>query len=146
MPSHTCRTSFRSCNDAEQTLRLWFPDLKLGQYTKLPPRNTFFAQMAGSVIGSIFNYASAFQSRSSLCVVGRLTEITYSPHAPSLHICSRTEYPFTRFLVMRSIITNNREALLDPVGTRVVSWNVFTLLQNLSLPTFKVERVDYSTI
>ncbi|PIL27341.1 transporter [Ganoderma sinense ZZ0214-1] len=31
-------------------------DLKLGQYTKLPPRATFAAQMAGSIIGSIFNY------------------------------------------------------------------------------------------
>ena len=33
-------------------------DLKLGQYTKLPPRATFAAQMAGSIIGSIFNYTS----------------------------------------------------------------------------------------
>ncbi|KAM5530628.1 hypothetical protein V8D89_015697 [Ganoderma adspersum] len=31
-------------------------DLKLGQYTKLPPRATFAAQMTGSIIGSIFNY------------------------------------------------------------------------------------------
>ncbi|KIY50624.1 OPT superfamily oligopeptide transporter [Fistulina hepatica ATCC 64428] len=31
-------------------------DLKLAQYTKLPPRSTFFSQMAGSIIGSIFNY------------------------------------------------------------------------------------------
>ena len=33
-------------------------DLKLGQYTKLPPRATFWAQMAGSIVGSIFNYTS----------------------------------------------------------------------------------------
>ncbi|KAK0228010.1 OPT oligopeptide transporter protein-domain-containing protein [Armillaria fumosa] len=33
-------------------------DLKLGQYTKLPPRITFATQMAGSIIGSIFNYTS----------------------------------------------------------------------------------------
>ena len=33
-------------------------DLKLGQYTKLPPRATFAVQMAGSIIGSIFNYTS----------------------------------------------------------------------------------------
>ncbi|PPQ96839.1 hypothetical protein CVT26_006008 [Gymnopilus dilepis] len=38
-----------------QTLYL-LQDLKLGQYTKVPPRMTFFAQMAGSIIGSIFNY------------------------------------------------------------------------------------------
>ncbi|EIM86534.1 OPT oligopeptide transporter [Stereum hirsutum FP-91666 SS1] len=31
-------------------------NLKLGQYTKLPPRFTFLAQMAGSIVGSIFNY------------------------------------------------------------------------------------------
>jgi len=40
---------------AYQTLAL-LQDLKLGQYTKLPPRATFAAQMAGSIIGSIFNY------------------------------------------------------------------------------------------
>ncbi|KJA17574.1 hypothetical protein HYPSUDRAFT_206043 [Hypholoma sublateritium FD-334 SS-4] len=39
-----------------QTLLL-LQDLKLGQYTKVPPRMTFAAQMAGSIIGSIFNYA-----------------------------------------------------------------------------------------
>ncbi|KAI0266794.1 OPT oligopeptide transporter [Gloeopeniophorella convolvens] len=38
-----------------QTLYL-LQDLKLGQYTKLPPRWTFAAQMAGSIVGSIFNY------------------------------------------------------------------------------------------
>lgn len=51
-------------------------DLKLGQYVKLPPRATFAAQMAGSIIGSIFNYTSASQclgscvatSHPSLCV------------------------------------------------------------------------------
>lgn len=54
-------------------------DLKLGQYTKLPPRMTFAAQMAGSIVGSIFNYT-----------------------------------------MMNTIVTNNREVLQDPVGTRVV--------------------------
>ncbi|KAF8182028.1 OPT oligopeptide transporter [Pholiota molesta] len=38
-----------------QTLLL-LQDLKLGQYTKLPPRMTFAAQMAGSIIGSVFNF------------------------------------------------------------------------------------------
>ncbi|KAF7312457.1 OPT oligopeptide transporter [Mycena indigotica] len=38
-----------------QTLYL-LQDLKLGQYTKLPPRITFGVQMAGSLIGAIFNY------------------------------------------------------------------------------------------
>ncbi|KAJ7581065.1 OPT oligopeptide transporter [Mycena floridula] len=38
-----------------QTLYM-LQDLKLGQYTKLPPRMTFLAQMAGSIVGSIFNY------------------------------------------------------------------------------------------
>ncbi|KAH9830857.1 OPT oligopeptide transporter [Rhodofomes roseus] len=31
-------------------------DLKLGQYTKLPPRSTFSVQMAGTVVGALFNY------------------------------------------------------------------------------------------
>ncbi|KAG7699842.1 hypothetical protein KL930_004951 [Ogataea haglerorum] len=31
-------------------------DLKLGYYVKLPPRDTFAAQMIGTVIGAIFNY------------------------------------------------------------------------------------------
>ncbi|KAI0945261.1 hypothetical protein AcW1_001521 [Taiwanofungus camphoratus] len=38
-----------------QTLYM-LQDLKLGQYTKIPPRWTFAAQMAGSILGSIFNY------------------------------------------------------------------------------------------
>ena len=47
-------------------------DLKLGQYTKLPPRATFAAQMAGSIIGSIFNYTSRY-SPTSLWVEQNLT-------------------------------------------------------------------------
>lgn len=31
-------------------------DLKKGQYVKIPPKDTFFAQILGSVIGAIFNY------------------------------------------------------------------------------------------
>jgi len=31
-------------------------DLKLGQYTKLPPRTTFSVQMAGTVVGALLNY------------------------------------------------------------------------------------------
>ncbi len=42
---------------AYQTMYM-LQDLKLGQYTKLPPRLTFAAQMAGSIVGSIFNYTS----------------------------------------------------------------------------------------
>ena len=41
-------------------------DLKLGQYTKIPPRWTFAAQMAGSIIGSIFNYTSESLPMSEL--------------------------------------------------------------------------------
>ncbi|ETW80571.1 oligopeptide transporter [Heterobasidion irregulare TC 32-1] len=62
-----------------QTLYL-LQDLKLGQYTKVPPRWTFAFQMAGSIVGSIFNYT-----------------------------------------MMKSIVTNNREVLIDPVGTRIWS-------------------------
>lgn len=64
---------------AFQTLAM-LQDLKLGQYTKLPPRATFAAQMLGSIVGSIFNYT-----------------------------------------MMITIVNNNREVLLDPVGTRVWS-------------------------
>jgi len=31
-------------------------DLKLGQYTKLPPRTTFSVQMAGTIVGALLNY------------------------------------------------------------------------------------------
>ncbi|KAI0730217.1 OPT oligopeptide transporter [Fomitopsis betulina] len=31
-------------------------DLKLGQYTKLPPRSTFAVQMAGTIVGALLNY------------------------------------------------------------------------------------------
>ncbi|PBK64499.1 OPT oligopeptide transporter [Armillaria solidipes] len=68
---------------AWQTLYM-LQDLKLGQYTKLPPRITFAAQMAGSIIGSVFNYT-----------------------------------------MMNTIVTNNRDVLKDPTGTRVWSgWNI----------------------
>lgn len=62
-----------------QTLYM-LQDLKLGQYTKLPPRWTFFFQIAGSIVGSIFNYT-----------------------------------------MMRTIVSNNRAILLDPVGSRIWS-------------------------
>ncbi|CAA7267213.1 unnamed protein product [Cyclocybe aegerita] len=62
-----------------QTLYM-LQDLKLGQYTKVPPRMTFAAQMAGSIVGSIFN-----------------------------------------FTMMKIIVSNNREVLRDPIGTRVWS-------------------------
>ncbi|TFK90092.1 OPT oligopeptide transporter [Polyporus arcularius HHB13444] len=64
---------------AYQTMYM-LQDLKLGQYTKLPPRLTFAAQMAGSIVGSIFNYT-----------------------------------------MMKTIVSNNREILIDPVGNRVWS-------------------------
>lgn len=32
-------------------------DLKLGQYTKVPPRVTFVVQLAGTVVGAMLNYA-----------------------------------------------------------------------------------------
>ncbi|KAI0674129.1 OPT oligopeptide transporter [Trametes maxima] len=64
---------------AYQTLAM-LQDLKLGQYTKIPPRATFAAQLAGSIIGSVFNYA-----------------------------------------MMISIVKNNREALIDPIGSRIWS-------------------------
>ncbi|KAG7090337.1 hypothetical protein E1B28_009457 [Marasmius oreades] len=38
-----------------QSYRL-FQDLKIGQYTKLPPRTTFTVQMVGTVIGGLLNF------------------------------------------------------------------------------------------
>ncbi|KAJ7884544.1 OPT oligopeptide transporter [Mycena olivaceomarginata] len=48
-------TSFQSYNCIILTI-IQLTDLKLGQYTKLPPRITFGTQMAGSIVGAIFNY------------------------------------------------------------------------------------------
>ncbi|TFY64780.1 hypothetical protein EVJ58_g2402 [Rhodofomes roseus] len=55
-------------------------DLKLGQYTKLPPRTTFSVQMAGTVVGALLNY-----------------------------------------VIMQTVISNEREILLSNEGTRVWS-------------------------
>ncbi|KZV85364.1 OPT superfamily oligopeptide transporter [Exidia glandulosa HHB12029] len=68
-----------------QTLYM-LQDLKLGQYTKLPPRWTFAAQMGGSIVGAIFNYT-----------------------------------------MMRSIVSNNRLVLQDPLGTRI--WSGWVIQQ-----------------
>ncbi|TFY56328.1 hypothetical protein EVG20_g8969 [Dentipellis fragilis] len=42
-------------NTMNQSLTL-LADFKLGQYTKVPPRVTFFAQVSGAVVGAILNY------------------------------------------------------------------------------------------
>ncbi|KZT64582.1 peptide transporter MTD1 [Daedalea quercina L-15889] len=55
-------------------------DLKLGQYTKLPPRTTFSVQMAGTVVGALLNY-----------------------------------------VIMQTVVNNEREILLSNEGTRVWS-------------------------
>jgi len=55
-------------------------DLKLGQYTKLPPRWTFCVQMVGTVVGGLLNY-----------------------------------------VIMQSVVTNQRAILLSSEGTRIWS-------------------------
>ncbi|KII95301.1 hypothetical protein PLICRDRAFT_34142 [Plicaturopsis crispa FD-325 SS-3] len=67
-------------NSASTQTLYMLQDLKLGQYTKVPPRATFAAQMLGSIVGSVFNYT-----------------------------------------MMKTIVSNNREVLRDPTGTRVWS-------------------------
>jgi len=42
-------------NTMNQALSL-MSDFKLGQYTKLPDRVTFFAQIAGTIVGGVLNY------------------------------------------------------------------------------------------
>ncbi|KIJ51977.1 hypothetical protein M422DRAFT_776315 [Sphaerobolus stellatus SS14] len=59
---------------------LMLGDLKLGQYTKLPPRATFVVQIAGTVVGALLNY-----------------------------------------VIMQTVINNERSILLSNEGTRVWS-------------------------
>jgi hypothetical protein len=47
-----------SCAYCAFVIHFHYLDLKLGQYCKIPPRHTFAFQVAGSVVGSIFNYTS----------------------------------------------------------------------------------------
>ncbi|KAG9219680.1 hypothetical protein CCMSSC00406_0005998 [Pleurotus cornucopiae] len=82
-----------------QTLYM-LQDLKLGQYIKLPPRMTFVAQIAGSIVGSIFNYTSTYPFVSR-------------------HIDGKDL--LLACIVMKVIVSNNREVLKDPIGTRVWS-------------------------
>jgi hypothetical protein len=42
-------------NSVTQALTL-LRDLKLGQYSKIPPRITFTVQIIGSIVGSLLNY------------------------------------------------------------------------------------------
>jgi len=55
-------------------------DLKLGQYTKLPPRWTFIVQVSGTIVGALLNY-----------------------------------------VIMQTVVNNEREILLSNEGTRVWS-------------------------
>ncbi|KZW00642.1 OPT superfamily oligopeptide transporter [Exidia glandulosa HHB12029] len=41
-------------------------DFKLGQYCKLPPRVTFFAQISGAIVGSVLNYVMIVNNRPAL--------------------------------------------------------------------------------
>ncbi|KIY67540.1 OPT oligopeptide transporter [Cylindrobasidium torrendii FP15055 ss-10] len=66
-------------NPVSQGLAL-LKDLKIGQYTKLPPRVTFAVQTVGTIIGGLLNYA-----------------------------------------IMRTVLANNREILLDVQGSNVWS-------------------------
>ncbi|KIJ55709.1 hypothetical protein M422DRAFT_220506 [Sphaerobolus stellatus SS14] len=68
--------SYRSLKQAAFMLS----DLKLGQYTKLPPRVTFIVQIAGTVVGALINY-----------------------------------------VIMQTVVTNERDILLSNEGTRVWS-------------------------
>ena len=46
---------YNSVTQATSLLR----DLKMGQYTKLPPRVTFTCQVLGSIIGGVLNFVVA---------------------------------------------------------------------------------------
>lgn len=43
-------------------------DLKLGQYTKIPPRVMFLTQVWGTIVGVIVNYGASFKVHSIQCL------------------------------------------------------------------------------
>ncbi|KAJ7771898.1 OPT superfamily oligopeptide transporter [Mycena olivaceomarginata] len=91
-------TSFQSYNCIILTI-IQLTDLKLGQYTKLPPRITFGTQMAGSIVGAIFNYT-----------------------------------------MIKTIVSNNRAILVDPIGSRL--WSGWIVQQYNSLDRHGCSREE----
>ncbi|KAJ7303113.1 hypothetical protein DFH08DRAFT_825966 [Mycena albidolilacea] len=93
------------CNSTSfQMLYLLLTDLKLSQYTKLPPRITFGTQMAGSIVGAIFNYT-----------------------------------------MMKTIVSNNRAILVDPIGSRL--WSGCIVQQyNSGIITFSTDYHSFNLL
>ncbi|KAI0312705.1 OPT oligopeptide transporter protein-domain-containing protein [Amylostereum chailletii] len=81
-------------------------DFKLGHYTKLPPRVTFFAQVCGAVVGCILNYVMLLSTHLSLL-----------RHAPRETVVGC----ILNYVMLLNIIDNNRAALLSISGTRLWS-------------------------
>lgn len=74
------RLNYSSLSDSVGQALLLLQDLKIAQYTKLPPRAAFTAQTAGTLLGAVFN-----------------------------------------FIIMNSVIDNQREILLSVEGTNIWS-------------------------
>lgn len=104
-------------------------DLKLGQYTKIPPRVMFLTQMWGTMVGVVVNY-------------GTSPRVHPMPPLPVLTGFS---------VVMISIVDAQREILLSPLGTNVwsgqgvqslnsaaVTWSLSKELYGINGPYFVI--------
>ena len=91
-------------------------DLKLGQYTKVPPRMTFAAQMVR--ITTLLNRHAplkfCFSSGRQALLLAPFSIISVSQDAPCVEPADKGAS------VMRVIVENNRADLKDPIGTRIV--------------------------
>ena len=96
-------------------------DLKLGQYTKVPPRMTFAAQMVRIII--LMNAVSLssffFSSGRRALLLAPFSISLVSQDAPHVAIADKG------VSVMKVIVGNNRAALRDPIGTRIVRQGFF---------------------
>jgi hypothetical protein len=95
-------------------------DLKLGQYTKVPPRMTFAAQIVRIII--LLNHRvplNFFSLGRQALLLAPFSILSVSQDAP------RVAFADKGLSVMKVIVGNNRAALRDPIGTRIVRQGLF---------------------